>query len=83
MTSAWSMTGYGEGAAGRINCALRSVNSRFLEVRLKLPEPLRPLESKLEAAIRQELPRGKVEASFNIVTTAAGNSTTTADFIVS
>lgn len=66
------MTGYGEGAGGRINCALRSVNSRFLEVRLKLPEPLRPLEAKLEAVIRQELPRGKVEATFNIVMTAAG-----------
>jgi len=70
--SPWSMTGYGEGAAGRINCSLRSVNSRFLEVRLKLPESLRPLEAKLEAAIRQELARGKVEANFNLVTAIAG-----------
>jgi uncharacterized protein (TIGR00255 family) len=68
----WSMTGYGEGAGGRIHCAMRSVNSRFLEVRLRLPEPLRPLEAKLEAAIRQELPRGKVEATFTLVTAAAG-----------
>ena len=60
------MTGFGEGAAGRVRCALRSVNSRFLELRLRLPESLRPFEAELEAALKPFLRRGKVDAVFTL-----------------
>ena len=61
------MTGYGEGAAGRVRCALRSVNSRFLELRLRMPEALRAHEAELEADLKPALKRGKVDAVYTLV----------------
>ncbi|MFU8816615.1 MAG: YicC/YloC family endoribonuclease [Pseudomonadales bacterium] len=42
---------------------LRSVNHRFLETQVRLPEPLRSLEPSLRELVRQHLKRGKVDCT--------------------
>ena len=63
-----SMTGFARSEtalpAGSLVCELRSVNHRFLEPSLRLPEELRPLEGELRAQLQQELRRGKVDCNF-------------------
>jgi len=62
-----SMTGYAraeqQGPAGRLSWELRSVNHRYLELTLKLPEEFRPMENELRQLATQRIGRGKVEAS--------------------
>ena len=62
-----SMTGFGRGdrtANGWQCCVeLRSVNSRYLEVRFKLPTGLGHLEENLKAIIKNKCDRGKIECS--------------------
>jgi uncharacterized protein (TIGR00255 family) len=61
-----SMTGYGEAAAenGRYAMAvsLKSVNHRFLDLQLRIPEELRAGEAQLREALGGEISRGRVEA---------------------
>jgi uncharacterized protein (TIGR00255 family) len=63
------MTGFGRGEASRGNLSaaveLRSVNSRFLEVGLKLPRSLAARENDIKEIIRSRASRGKV----NVVAT--------------
>ena len=63
-----SMTGYARAEAqlstGILVAELRSVNHRYLEVALRLPEELRVLEPELRARLQQELRRGKVDCTF-------------------
>jgi len=63
-----SMTGFARGEVavpgGTLICELRSVNHRFLEAALRLPEELRPVEGELRALMQKELRRGKVDAIF-------------------
>ena len=49
-------------AWGTLSCELRSVNHRFLEVALRLPEELRAAEPALRERIAARLGRGKVDA---------------------
>jgi len=49
------------GPWGHLQCEIKSVNHRYLELTFKLPEPLRPMEPTLREALRAELGRGKVE----------------------
>ncbi len=62
-----SMTGYGLGEArtegGRWVVEARSVNHRFLEVNVRLPRTLGPLEDRVRAAFAQRLLRGRVDVS--------------------
>ena len=51
------------GAFGTLCWELRSVNSRYLEPHLRLPETLRELEGSTREALRQKLSRGKVECT--------------------
>lgn len=46
-----------------INCELRSVNHRYLDITVKLPECLRFIEAPVRAAITEKISRGKVECS--------------------
>ena len=59
------MSGYGRGSSEtedpRVTVELRSVNHRFLDLSFKLPRVWLALESKLSAALRAELGRGRVE----------------------
>jgi len=63
-----SMTGFARCEAsvptGSLVCELRSVNHRFLEASLRLPEELRALDPELRARLQKELRRGKVDCTF-------------------
>ncbi len=48
---------------GTLTLELRSVNHRYLDVSLRLPEELRVLETRLRDGIQQGLNRGKVDCS--------------------
>ncbi len=45
----------------RLNCELRSVNHRYCDIHLKIPEHLRFLEAEIRKRLSQSLKRGKVE----------------------
>jgi uncharacterized protein (TIGR00255 family) len=61
-----SMTGFArrerQGPWGLLSCELRSVNHRYLELSLRLPDDLRCLEGDARTLLATNLRRGKVEA---------------------
>ncbi len=65
-----SMTGFARAeratAVGHLAWEIRSVNHRFLEVGLRLPEELRASEAEFRRAIGAVARRGKVDASFYV-----------------
>src|ERR1035438_5322024 len=65
-----SMTGFasvrGEHQGWAIRLSLKSVNHRFLEVKLRMPESLEPYESRLRQAVREKVHRGHVELHINV-----------------
>lgn len=48
-----------------ISCELRSVNHRYCDISLRLPDRLRFVEADLRSAITAKINRGKVECSLN------------------
>lgn len=60
-----SMTGYASaeaaGPGGRLSVELRSVNARFLDLALRVPDELRAAEPRLRELLQARLARGKVE----------------------
>jgi len=64
-----SMTAYAGNEADigdlTINCELRSVNHRYCDVSLKLPDRLRFIEADLRSAIAARINRGKIECSLS------------------
>jgi uncharacterized protein (TIGR00255 family) len=72
-----SMTGFARSESqvpgGTLVCELRSVNHRFLEASIRLPEELRSLEGELRAQLQKELRRGKVDAIFTYRGVAEGD----------
>jgi uncharacterized protein (TIGR00255 family) len=62
-----SMTGFARTEAGvpsgTLVCELRSVNHRFLEASLRLPDELRALDPELRARLQKELRRGKIDCT--------------------
>jgi uncharacterized protein (TIGR00255 family) len=71
-----SMTGFArreiQGVWGTLVCELRTVNHRFLEVSLRLPEELRSLDGELRQLIAAALRRGKVDASIYLKSAITG-----------
>jgi uncharacterized protein (TIGR00255 family) len=71
-----SMTGFAAVAANLPGMALavelRSVNHRFLDLQLRLPDELRGLEAALRERILAELKRGKVECRITLQRPATG-----------
>ncbi len=71
----FSMTGYAtassELAGGSLTLELRSVNHRYLDIQLRMPDELRGLESVLREAITAQLQRGKVECRINYTVRSA------------
>ncbi len=72
-----SMTGYGAaeaeaGDAGRLSVDVRSVNHRYLDLRLKLPPSLQEHAGAVEALARKRLGRGRVELSVRAEGALAG-----------
>ncbi len=75
----FSMTGFAsaehQAPFGRLTWELRSVNHRYLEVGLRLPEEFRVLEPAIRELLGDHLSRGKVDAAlrFNAEHDAAAN----------
>ena len=65
-----SMTGFAsvshEANGDRVSATIKSVNHRFLDVQLKVPQALGPIESRLRSMIQAKLTRGRVELSLAI-----------------
>lgn len=65
-----SMTGFGQatGADGRhqVTVTARSVNHRFLEIRLRLPDEARAGEPAVQDLFAREIARGRVEAAAEV-----------------
>ncbi|MBH9117763.1 YicC family protein [Pseudomonas aeruginosa] len=60
--------------AGTLSWELRSVNHRYLEPHLRLPDAFRDLEGAVREALRQGLSRGKVECTLRFAEETAGKS---------
>ncbi|TKJ32039.1 YicC family protein [bacterium (candidate division B38) B3_B38] len=60
-----SMTGYGHGEAEgddlKVKVEIRSLNHRFFEVNVRMPEGFMPMEDKLRKEVRQKFHRGKFD----------------------
>jgi uncharacterized protein (TIGR00255 family) len=72
-----SMTGFArterDAAWGSVAWELRSVNHRYLETGLRLPEELRALETRFRQQVAARLRRGKVDCTLRVGWTAAGD----------
>jgi len=70
-----SMTGFARrefaGPFGTLVCEIRSVNHRFLDATLRLPDSCRALEPELRQALARELRRGKVDCTLQQRSVAA------------
>ena len=65
-----SMTGFArkveQSSWGELACEVRSVNHRYLEPNIRLPDMLRILEPEVHGQLRKNLHRGKVEVNFHL-----------------
>ncbi|MDY6942602.1 MAG: YicC/YloC family endoribonuclease [Pseudomonadota bacterium] len=83
----YSMTGFArverQESIGHLSWELRSVNHRYLEISLRLPEDLRAFEPQVREKIGQRLRRGKVDAQFRFqpVETAAAEFAVDRDLV--
>ena len=75
MPSVASMTGYaaldGKTLAGTVTAECRSVNSRFLDLTLRLDDALRFTEPAVRERLQKRLTRGKVELRLNLTADAS------------
>ena len=69
-----SMTGYAaatqEMPYGSFNLEIRSVNNRYLDLQLRLPDDFRKLEPAMRELLTKQLSRGKVECRLNFSASA-------------
>ena len=65
-----SMTGFAsltrDDEVATITTTIRSVNHRFLDLQLRIPQTLAPIESRLRALVQQRVARGRVELMVSI-----------------
>jgi len=65
-----SMTAYGRTEDKKndnsIACEIRTINHRYLEISIRMPEELRSLEQKIRENISQKLKRGKIDCNIRI-----------------
>lgn len=65
-----SMTGYGQASGNfqekRISIELRSLNSKFSDVRFKMPQNYREKEHELRSIISKKTERGKIDVTINV-----------------
>jgi uncharacterized protein (TIGR00255 family) len=75
-----SMTGYAAASAeldgGSLTLELRSVNHRYLDIQMRMPDELRVFEGTMREAVTAQLQRGKVECRINYTVRSSQNSTT-------
>ena len=69
-----SMTGFArreqQGSWGTLVCELRTVNHRYLETSLRLPDELKALDNDVRQAVAAALRRGKVDANLYLKSAA-------------
>jgi uncharacterized protein (TIGR00255 family) len=69
-----SMTGFArrerQGPWGTLVCELRTVNHRYLEISLRLPDELKALDNEIRQGIGAQLRRGKVDANLYLKSAA-------------
>ena len=77
------MTGYGQAAwqrGGRsVTVEIKSVNQRFLEVKLNVPREYLPWEAELRALVQEQVARGKVDIAISRGGTASSQVTVEAN----
>ena len=65
-----SMTGFAsltrDDDAATITVTLKSVNHRFLDLQLRIPQSLAPQESKIRSLVQQRASRGRIEVSVSL-----------------
>jgi uncharacterized protein (TIGR00255 family) len=65
-----SMTGYAaltrDDETGTITVAVRAVNHRFLDLQLRIPQLLTPMESRLRGVVQRGIARGRIELSISV-----------------
>ena len=70
MSEPRSMTGFGQAEraaeALRVTVSVRTVNHRHLDLAIRLPDDLRPLERQIGDCLRAELRRGRVDARVEV-----------------
>jgi len=74
----YSMTGFGGretkiGPLGKLSVELRSINHKFLEIVLHMPEGFLSLEDKIKKEIEAQLKRGRVTCVINIGAAQTGS----------
>jgi len=71
-----SMTAYAGNEASigdsTINCELRSVNHRYCDITLKIPDQLRFIEADVRSIIAAKISRGKIECTLSLKKQAKG-----------
>jgi uncharacterized protein (TIGR00255 family) len=79
----YSMTGYGRGSAGNkkfsAEVEIRSVNSRFFEIYMKLPSTLTAFDLELREIIKSKVKRGKINAAVTLKSNEQENGLTSVD----
>jgi len=64
------MTGYGsdicEISNAKVLVELKSLNHRFFEIRMRLPQKYHPLEPKIEEVVRSQIARGRVDLTISV-----------------
>jgi uncharacterized protein (TIGR00255 family) len=73
-----SMTGYGQGAAEapgiKVTVELRSVNNRFADLKLRLPDELTPIEQELRRKVLAVVKRGRVDVEMRLERTGTADA---------
>jgi uncharacterized protein (TIGR00255 family) len=64
MTGFASLTRDTEGAT--ISVTIRAVNHRYLDLQVRTPQSLAPIESRLRGAVQRKVSRGRVELTINV-----------------
>jgi uncharacterized protein (TIGR00255 family) len=62
-----------KGEWGELICEIKSVNHRYLEINLRLPEVLKDMEMPIREHIKAHIQRGKIDCVFNLLASAEGN----------
>jgi uncharacterized protein (TIGR00255 family) len=65
-----SMTGFAsltrEGEAATVTVTAKGVNHRFLDLQLRMPGALAPVEARLRAIVQQKIARGRIEVAMTV-----------------
>lgn len=79
----YSMTGYGNNTISNeefsVKVELKSVNNRYIDINIRLPKVLFPIEDKIRKTIRERVNRGKIDVFINLDFLNSTNTSITVD----